>query len=743
MTGELLALGVSHKTAPLALRERLALPEGRAARVLAELTAHDAVHEAVAISTCNRTELYLVTADPVEAENAALGVLSRQAGDPPDRAARLALLAARPRGGRAPVLGHRRARLDDRRRGRGPGPGQARLRARARRGRDRAGHQPPLPRRARRRQARAHRDRRRRARACRCPSVAVELAADFLGDLAERRVLVIGAGENGELTARALRDRGVQTLFVANRRYDRAIGLAQRFGGAAVAFDDLPARARAGRHRRHLHRRAAPDRRPRGAGVRGGARAGPAARADRHRRAARHRPERARLPGITLYDMDDLQREVARNLGGREAEAEEALVLVREEVERFEALAREPRRRADDRGAARARRRDRRRRCCARTSRAGSRSPTPTASGSRVMARAVVSRLLHEPTRAPQGAAGEGTPTATCTRCASCSGSRPRWRRTRRRPPRSPELDARRRRRGRLIRLGTRGSALALAQAELGAPSASADEVELVTITTVAATAASDATDKARFVKEIEEALLAGEIDLAVHSAKDVPGELPDGLAIVGVPERADARDALCGAAVARRRCAEGAVVGTAQPAPPRRAAGPAARPRGARAARQRRHPAAPARRRATSTRSCWRAPASSGSGAPREGRRCATSWCRRRARAAWRSRRATATRRGRARPRALTDRAALHRLTAERALVTASARPATRRSAPTPRRGRRRARLTRVRRACPTARTGSATSSTGPAASPPRSAATWRERLLAAGARPSCSARG
>jgi hydroxymethylbilane synthase len=108
------------------------------------------------------------------------------------------------------------------------------------------------------------------------------------------------------------------------------------------------------------------------------------------------------------------------------------------------------------------------------------------------------------------------------------------------------------------IRLGTRGSALALAQARWVAERLEGD-VELVPIRTEG----GRVLDKSRFVKELEEALLAGEIDLAVHSAKDVPGELPRGLAIVGVPQRADARDALCGAA-SLDALAEGALVGTA-----------------------------------------------------------------------------------------------------------------------------------------------------------------------------------
>ena len=76
----LLVLGVSHRTAPLPLREQLALTEGKAAGVLNALVSEEPISEAAALSTCNRTELYLVATDSVEAETAGLGVLAREAG---------------------------------------------------------------------------------------------------------------------------------------------------------------------------------------------------------------------------------------------------------------------------------------------------------------------------------------------------------------------------------------------------------------------------------------------------------------------------------------------------------------------------------------------------------------------------------------------------------------------------------------------------------------------------------------
>jgi len=110
-----------------------------------------------------------------------------------------------------------------------------------------------------------------------------------------------------------------------------------------------------------------------------------------------------------------------------------------------------------------------------------------------------------------------------------------------------------------LIRVGTRGSTLALAQARwvterLG------EEAELVTVTT-SGDRGSDA-DKSRWINELELALLADEIDLAVHSAKDVPAELAGGLAVLAIPLRADPRDVICGVG-SLTALAPGARVGT------------------------------------------------------------------------------------------------------------------------------------------------------------------------------------
>jgi glutamyl-tRNA reductase len=396
MTGELLALGASHKTASLELRERIALPTGRAARVLAELTEHDAIHEGVALFTCNRTELYLVTADPVEAENAALAILSRQAGlRPTELLGSLYSLRGREAvehlfavtGGLDSMI-----------------VGETEIQGQVKRAYEMAlveGVSGPVSNRLFRDALAAGKRVRSETGIARSnvsvPTVAVQLAAEFLGDLAERRVLVIGAGENAELTARALRDRGVETLFVANRRYDRALGLAQRFGGRAVTFDDMPRELEAAdivvTSTGAPHQIVGREELEFVAASRMGR---PLVLID----LAVPRdiePSVRDCPGIALYDMDDLQRAVARNMDAREAEAAEALVLVREEVARFEewmaSLDVVPtisalRRRADEVVEQVLRENEARWESLSAADR----------ERVEVLARAVVSRLLHEPT---------------------------------------------------------------------------------------------------------------------------------------------------------------------------------------------------------------------------------------------------------------------------------------------------------------------------------------------------------
>jgi glutamyl-tRNA reductase len=332
---ELLALGISHKTAPLELRERVALTEGRATGVLSELVETPGVQEAVAISTCNRTELYLAAQDPVGAESRALGVLAREAGTPPTelvghlyslRGADAALHLFRVTAGLDSMI-----------------VGEAEVQGQVKRAYELAlvesATGPILNRLFRGALAAGKRARSETGiteRGVSVPSVAVELARRALGDLSSRLVLVVGAGETAELTARALAARGVEPAFIANRRYDRAIGLAQRFGGRAIRFDDLPEQmekadivvASTGSPHHVIEREALAE-------VMRAREGRPLLLIDLAVPRDIH-PDCRDLDGVSLHDMDDLQELVERNTSGREAEGRRAESILRTELGRFE-----------------------------------------------------------------------------------------------------------------------------------------------------------------------------------------------------------------------------------------------------------------------------------------------------------------------------------------------------------------------------------------------------------------------
>lgn len=108
------------------------------------------------------------------------------------------------------------------------------------------------------------------------------------------------------------------------------------------------------------------------------------------------------------------------------------------------------------------------------------------------------------------------------------------------------------------MRLATRGSALALAQANL-----IRERLDEASLVEVSGDHAPDSGDKSRFVRGVEGALLEGRAEIGVHSAKDVPAEMPQGLVIAGVPEREDPADAWLGAGSSLAEVPEGVRVGT------------------------------------------------------------------------------------------------------------------------------------------------------------------------------------
>jgi glutamyl-tRNA reductase len=331
---ELLAIGTSYKTAPVEIRERLALPESRAGEFLRDLRGDTEVHEAVAISTCNRTELYLVVGDPVEAESKALSMLASQAGIRPTELS--SAIYSHRNCDAARHLYRVTAGLESMIVGEAEIQGQIKRAYESALAKETVG---PLTnhlfkcalatgKRVRSETAIGERQ-------LSLPAVAVALAREQLGALTGRQVVIVGTGETSELTARALADSGAHTCFVASRRRQRAIAMARRYGGHSASFDELPQALL-------------------GADIVVAATASPhlLLESEELAQVVSERGGRAlllidlavprdidagcgELPGVSLYDIDDLQAVVARNRKVRQAEARKAEGIVEEEIQHF------------------------------------------------------------------------------------------------------------------------------------------------------------------------------------------------------------------------------------------------------------------------------------------------------------------------------------------------------------------------------------------------------------------------
>jgi glutamyl-tRNA reductase len=324
--------GVSHHRAPLALRERVAVDLETAGELARGLAAADGpVHEAVVLSTCNRTELYLAGEDGGLAEHADRGLLSLAGTGAPELAPAAYHLADE---SAALHLFRVAAGLDSMVPGEGEILGQVRDAFEA-------GSPGPFLDRTFRMALRAGR----RARAetaigespASIPAAAAALAEQVFDGLEGRSVVLVGAGRASELTARNLRSRGARIAVVANRTLERARQLARSFDARATTVDDLAGALS-------------------GADVVVSSTSAPGVVLTSEALASALRARRGRpllivdlavprdvdpglasIDGCFVYDVDALEGVVAQTLEGRRSAAAHAEHIVSEEAERFRA----------------------------------------------------------------------------------------------------------------------------------------------------------------------------------------------------------------------------------------------------------------------------------------------------------------------------------------------------------------------------------------------------------------------
>ncbi len=326
-------IGVNHKSAPVEVRERLAIPESRLPEAIKRLAGYPGVDEGLILSTCNRVELLTQTKNCSVDLRGFLGNYFKV--NPADL---------------EPYLYEHReqeairhlfrvtASLDSMVVGEPQILGQVKEAYATARAVGAVHSQLDLL--LTRAFAVAKRVRTETAvgsSAVSVASVAVELAKKIFGSLHGRQVYLVGAGKMSELAARHLLAHGAASIFVANRTYDRASQLATKFNGQAIRFEELYETC--DRADIVITSTGAPVtifRREHG---------------ERFLSRRKNRPmffidiavprdvdpEMNKLDGIFVYDIDDLQQAVASHVADRNKEAERAEAIVNQEVERFQA----------------------------------------------------------------------------------------------------------------------------------------------------------------------------------------------------------------------------------------------------------------------------------------------------------------------------------------------------------------------------------------------------------------------
>jgi glutamyl-tRNA reductase len=331
---KLLLIGLSHKTAPVEVRERLAFREDSLPDMLSDLQSRDGVNEAVILSTCNRVEIAVTTEDGADPHRVIDSFLAERKGMDPDRiqphlyrhegrdaihhlfrvAASLDSMVV----GEPQILGQLKAAYSAARHSGACGGWLDGVLTRAFSVAKRVRSETGIG-----------------QMAVSVSFAAVELARKIFGSLNHRTVMIVGAGKMSELAARHLRRSGASHVFVTNRTYERAEELAKIFQGTPVEYA------------RFLHTLPEVDI----VITSSGAPEYILRKDDMHRviSARRNRPMFLidiavprnidpavnDLDNIFLYDIDDLQEVVNANLRERMKEAEHAEAIVAEEVDRM------------------------------------------------------------------------------------------------------------------------------------------------------------------------------------------------------------------------------------------------------------------------------------------------------------------------------------------------------------------------------------------------------------------------